>query len=216
MPVVVVRAPEDEPVLDPDQELPGIDACGRQRCGQLEDERPGGTEDVGVAVQRPVPEGVRPELRLVGAKVVVGDRRVALLELGVLAVDLVGHAVGRVRDHQPCRFSGHQAPNVGLGRAVPAHDPVIAQAPHVAPLDARVGLGGLPGGVEVERLLTVSLLAGVQPLEQLGDLVVVEAGQGEVDVRRGVEVGEQPGQQLPIPIAADPVERDVEEPGLLR
>ena len=84
--------------------------------------------------------------------------------------------------------------NVGLGRAVARHDPVIAEPPNVASLSARVRLGGLPGGVQVESLLAVALLTRIEILQELGDFVVGEPGEADVDVGLLVQFPEEPGQ----------------------
>ena len=84
----------------------------------------------------------------------------------------------------------------------------------VAGLDAGRALRFRQGRLEVKGLGAVALLAGVEGAEQPLDLVVAEAGDGHVDVRGRLEVREQPREQVFVPVAADAVERQVQEPGL--
>ena len=58
---------------------------------------------------------------------------------------------------------------------------MVAQRPELATLGAWCRTCGLQRGVEVERLLTLTLLPVFQRLEQLRKLVLGEAGEGEVD-----------------------------------
>ena len=73
----------------------------------------------------------------------------------------------------------------------------------------------LQRGVEVEVLDALALLALLQRPEQLVELVLLEAGEREVDAVDGLEVGEQAGEQLVVPGAADLVQGEVQQAGLL-
>ncbi len=75
---------------------------------------------------------------------------------------------------------------------------------------------GLQRGVEVERLQAVALLASLDALEELLQLVVAEAGEREVEAFDRRQVGEHAAEQLVVRSAADPVEGEVEEAGLLQ
>ena len=55
----------------------------------------------------------------------------------------------------------------------------------------------------------------VQGLEELGDLVVVEAGEGEIDFRSGVQLSQEACEQLLVPGAGDPIEGQIQQPGLV-
>ena len=93
---------------------------------------------------------------------------------------------------------------------------MVAQKPDVSPPDAGVCGSLLPGGVEVEGLRSLSPLTGVERLEELGDLVLPEAGKGYVNVRSLIEFRQEPGQKLLVPVPADSVQGQVEELSLLR
>ena len=70
--------------------------------------------------------------------------------------------------------------------------------------------------LEIERLGTLALLPGLQALEQIAHLVLVEAREGEVEIGRRLELGEQAGEELLVPRPRDLVQREPEESGLLR
>ena len=101
-------------------------------------------------------------------------------------------------------------------QASPHEQAVVAQRPELATLGAWCRTCGLQRGVEVERLQALPLLAGLERLEELLQLVVGEAGEREVEAFDRRQVGEQAGQQLLVPVAADLVEAEVEEPRLLQ
>ena len=65
---------------------------------------------------------------------------------------------------------------------------MVAQQPRVAALDAGIGASRFPGGVEVERLRPVALLTDIKRAEQVLDLVLLEAREGEVDVLNRLKV----------------------------
>ena len=58
-----------------------------------------------------------------------------------------------------------------------------------------------PGGVEVEGLRSLSPLTGVERLEELGDLVLPEAGKSYVNVLSLIEFRQEPGQKPLIPVS---------------
>jgi hypothetical protein len=62
----------------------------------------------------------------------------------------------------------------------------------------------------------LALLADFELSEQVRDLVLVEAREGEVDVKRRLEVSNQTGQELLVPGPADLVQRQPQEPCLFR
>ena len=66
---------------------------------------------------------------------------------------------------------------------------MIAQRPQVAGLGEGVGLGGVEGVVGIEVLDAFALVLGVEQLEELGDLVIVEAGEREVHFGSGIQLG---------------------------
>ena len=72
-----------------------------------------------------------------------------------------------------------------------------------------------PFFVEVELLRLFLLRAGVQRLHHLVELARTPAGEREVQVLHGLEIGNQAGQLLLVPLTADLVEPDVEDPRLL-
>ena len=59
------------------------------------------------------------------------------------------------------------------------------------------------------------LSLGVERLEERGDLVVVEARQREVNLRRGIQLGKEASEQLLVPRAGDLVEGQIQQPGLV-
>ena len=74
-------------------------------------------------------------------------------------------------------FLGTEEPPHGahVGR-IAAKQPVVAQLTRqVARLGEGVGLCGIEGGVGIEVLDTLALVTGVERLEELGDLIIVEA-----------------------------------------
>ena len=91
---------------------------------------------------------------------------------------------------------------------------MLAERPDFATFSATCPLCGLQGGIEVEAFHPLSLLTRIEGPEQLPHLVVREAGEGEIRLS-AVEVGQQVGEQLLVPLATDLVQGDVEQLGLL-
>ena len=81
---------------------------------------------------------------------------------------------------------------VRVGR-VAAKEPVLSEDPQIAGLRPRGPPRLLQCLVEVERLRPFALLAGLQGAQQIGDLVLAEAGQGQVDLGAGLEIGQKAG-----------------------
>jgi hypothetical protein len=67
-------------------------------------------------------------------------------------------------------------------RRVAAQEAVVSQLPQVARLGHRGGLCGLQGSIQVEGLYPLPLLPRVERLQQLVQLFLGEAGEGEVDI----------------------------------
>ena len=88
---------------------------------------------------------------------------------------------------------------------------MLAERPDFATFSATCPLCGLQGGIEVEAFHPLSLLTRIEGPEQLPHLVVREAGEGEIRLS-AVEVGQQVGEQLLVPLATDLVQGDVEQP----
>jgi hypothetical protein len=91
---------------------------------------------------------------------------------------------------------------------------VILELPEIAGLRAGCPPRFLERIVEVEALHMLALLAGLQAPEQILHLVLPEAREREVEIRRRLEVGEETGEQSVVPGARDPVQRQSEEPRL--
>ena len=70
--------------------------------------------------------------------------------------------------------------------------------------------------VEVEPLRPGPFLPLVEAGQQVLEIGLGEAAQREVPVRRGAQVDQQAGQQVGVPLPADPVQGDVEQAGVLR
>ncbi len=75
-------------------------------------------------------------------------------------------------------------------------------------------VGVAPSSSRVKALHVFTLLAGFERSKQVPHLVVPEAREREVEVRRRLKVGEEPGEELLVPGATDLVERQPEQPRL--
>ena len=92
---------------------------------------------------------------------------------------------------------------------------MLSQAPEVSGLSP--GLPGrlLEGRVEIEGLRPFALLTDLEAAQQIADLVFPKAGQGQIDRRSGSELGQEAGQESVVPGAADPIQRQSQDAGLL-
>ena len=106
-----------------------------------------------------------------------------------------------------------EARHIALVGGIPAEGPVVAQRPQIAARDAGCGLCFLESGVQIEVLWPLTLLAGVQGLEELRHLVLTKARERQVGTG-AIELGKHPGEQLLIPLAGDLVQGEVEQLGL--
>ena len=97
--------------------------------------------------------------------------------------------VGRIGSHQHGFLGTEEAAHGAHVGGITAEQPVIAQRPQIAGLGEGVGLCGVECGVGIEVLDTFALVTCVEQLEELGDLVIVEAGEREVNLRSGVQLG---------------------------
>ena len=172
------------------------------------------------AVDRPVddPEEVPApgaDERLPGdrVEVVVGDRPAPLRCRSVAAA--VRDVVRGVNNREVGPASGEQALDVLGLRRIAAPQDVRPHADRVARLRAGRPRRGLDGGVEVERFRALALLPGLEAPDEVADLPLVEAGQGDVEVGNDPELGEKAGEELLVEAPADLVEGDPEEAGLL-
>src|SRR6266516_6620613 len=78
MAVVVMGPAHDELLLHPYEPLMVLNAGCLNGRTKGRDERPRRAKNIGIALQRPVPEGFGPEVFLAGAEVIIGDRPLAL------------------------------------------------------------------------------------------------------------------------------------------
>jgi len=76
--------------------------------------------------------------------------------------------------------------------------------PDITPLDER---GSLQGGGQIEVVILHLVL--IQGADELGNLIVVEPSQLSVEITR-VQVGDEQGELVLVPVATDLVERDVQ------
>ena len=124
-------------------------------------------------------------------------------------------AVGRVGSQEPRLGVPEQARHGRRVGGVAAEQPVVAQRPQVAGLRAWLPARFLERGLELERLGLVGPLARLQALEEVLDLVLVEAAEA-TGRGRGPPAGRRGGVRgVLVPVAGDLVEREVEEPRLL-
>ena len=89
-----------------------------------------------------------------------------------------------IRDHkdgQVGRLACQKALDVP-GGGVPARQPVTSQQPQVAALDPALLLGLLQAFLEIKALVLVFEVQGLDPSQQFVDLLLPEAGEGEVQV----------------------------------
>ena len=131
------------------------------------------------------------------------------------AAGAVVHVVGGIGDDQ-VRGRVAQAPRQRRrGRGVALEEAVGAQLP--------AGAGGDPAGlavdrrqrlVQVEPLRPGPFLPLVEAGQQVLEIGLGEAAQRQVPVRRGAQVDQQAGEQVFVPLPADLVQGDVEQPGV--
>jgi len=110
-----------------------------------------------------------------------------------------GDPVGGIGQQEPRLGTIEQAGHVVGIRAVAAQQALVAEDPELARLRARRAGRGLEGGVEIEALDLLALLAGLERAEQVADLVLAEARQRQIDLGPGLQVGQEPGQEGVIP-----------------
>ena len=72
---------------------------------------------------------------------------------------------------------------------------------------------GLERLVEIEGLGALPPVSGIDGTQEVAQLIFAEPGQ--VEINRTLELGEQVGQELLVPLAGDPVEGQAQEPALL-
>ena len=127
----------------------------------------------------------------------------------VVVLDLPGrafivHVVRRVRDHEVGLDVAHQGVIGFLFRGISADQTVPTERPDVASL----GKGGLfQLLIHIEIIVMHAVLQAV--LEKVVDLGRVKTGEGNIKVLT-LQVSDQQGQLVLIPIAADLVQGDVE------
>ena len=106
----------------------------------------------------------------------------------------------------------HAGEVLGLG-GVPAEQTMVTEEPEVTRLGPWLPGRGFERLVEVEGLGALPLLPGIEGAQEVLQLILIEPGQGEV--HRTLELDEQAGQELLVPLAGDAVERQAQEPALL-
>ena len=130
--------------------------------------------------------------------------------------DPVGHVVGRIGENHVGRLAIQALGDEGLVGGVAPVEPVGAQLEASARGDpAGLPVVGSEGIVEVELFRAVPFLALGEAGQQGLEIVVGEAAQAEVPFRRGLQVDQEASQQVLIPVAADLVQGDVEQAGVL-
>jgi hypothetical protein len=145
-----------------------------------------------------------------GLEGVVGDRaplRAAPLAAVVTQVDVVG----RIGEHHRRPPTTQQALDILPPRRVAAQEAVFAERPQIAGLGPRLAGRGAEGGVEVEVLDLIALLADLETPEQGFDLVIAKAREAEVEPRCRAELGEHPSKEGRIPFTMDLIEAEAEE-----
>jgi hypothetical protein len=130
----------------------------------------------------------------------------------VTEVDVV-RRVGEGHGRLP---AAQDALDVGRLRGIAAYEAMRSERPYLAGLRPRRPGSLLEGRLEVEQLDPLPALPDIEAAEERLDLVLVEAREGKVDVRPGLELGEEAGEELLVPGARDPVKREPEQASLLR
>jgi len=123
--------------------------------------------------------------------------------------------IGRVGEGHVGPLCPHEARHGLAVGGVAAHDAVVTHLPDVTARNARRPRCILPGRLQVEGLRPGSLVPRLKRLQELGDLVLAEAREADVQVGRLLQVGQQAGQELLVPVAGDLVQGQVQELGLL-
>ena len=107
--------------------------------------------------------------------------------------------VGRVGERHRGTFAGQNSLHVlGLGR-VADQEPMLADGPQLTCLGPRSPRRFLESSVQIEALRPFGLLPRLKAAEQVADLVLAEAGKGEVDLGARLQVREEAGEELLVP-----------------
>ncbi len=147
-----------------------------------------------------------------GCHRVIGDAALTLAALLPTVIAECG-VVGRVaKRHCWSRLAQKLGHVDGVG-GVSAHDPMPIDDPQLATLGSGGRTRRCDRTLHIERLRAVALLPSIQRSDQRSDLVAFETEEGQVGLGR--EIREEAGEELFIPRAADPVQRDVQEPRLV-
>jgi len=93
---------------------------------------------------------------------------------------------------------------------------VLIERPQVARLGAGLLRCRIECSLEVERLRSFAALADIQRSQQVRNLVLAEAREREVEVRRRLQVGQESSEELLVSRTRDLVEGEPEEPGLFQ
>jgi len=89
-------------------------------------------------------------------------------------------------------------------------EPMLTELPQVPGLGAWRPSRILEGRVKIEVLGALLLLASLQTPQQISDLVFREPREGQVDLRAGLKVGQEAGEELLVPGPGDLVEPEVQ------
>jgi len=92
---------------------------------------------------------------------------------------------------------------------------MLTDEPQVPRLRARRPRGIGERIVEVEGLRLLALLPGVEGAKDARDLVLAEAREGHIDGGVRLQIAEEPGEQLVVPITGDTVEGQTQQSRLL-
>ncbi len=112
---------------------------------------------------------------------------------------VVADPVGRIGREQPRFRTVEQAGHVvGIG-GVTAQQSMVAQDPQIAELGPGCTSSFLERLIEIEALDPLALLASLKRAQQIGDLVLAEARQRQIDLGRGLQLGQKAGQQSVVP-----------------
>ena len=128
----------------------------------------------------------------------------------------VGHVGGRVGEDQVRRPAAQAARDECRVRGVALEKAMGTQLPAGAGGDpAGLAVVGRQGFLEAEPLRPGPFLALVEAGQQILEIGLGEAAQREVPRRRLLQVDQQAGQQVGVPLPADAVQGDVEQAGIL-
>jgi hypothetical protein len=147
---------------------------------------------------RRVPPNVRARVGVQVRAECFPPAHLELVELGaveVIVYDAVGffpHAVGRIGVHELRARASHQARDIGLGRAVAAHDAMLAEQPHIASPRYR-------NLFEFRyRILVRIRFRTARQVEQVRQLCIAEAKLRKIDVGV-VELSQFERQEFQVP-----------------